>query len=85
MQYRLITQRSCDHMKEMAVVCGNSQPLIAKGGTMRVQRAARDRGSELMNFQCRVYVELLRGRPMGLATSDSYHLLCKELIWPHTL
>jgi hypothetical protein len=50
---------------------------------MRVQRAARDRGSELMNFQCRVHAESLCGT--GPATSDSYHLLCKELIWPHTL
>jgi hypothetical protein len=49
---------------------------------MRVRRVARDRGSELMNFQCRVYVELLCR--MGPATSDSYHLLYKELIWQHT-
>jgi hypothetical protein len=52
------------------------QPLIPnEGGTLRVQWVACDRGSGLMNLQCRV---------TGPASSDSYHLLCKELIWLHS-
>lgn len=61
-------------MKIMAAVFTNSQLLIREGELLRVRRAPRDRGSELMNFQCRVYVELLCGADRPLLTATIYYV-----------